>query len=121
MRTTHWLLLSFTVSFAVSLVAACGGNDNNNANKAQCNDGIDNDGDGLIDFPDDPCCTSETDNTENSQPSPQCSDGRDNDNDGKIDFPNDPGCTSPQQDTETDDCPSGPHRRARRPRVCAPA
>ena len=45
MRTTHWLLLSFTVSFAVSLVAGCGGTGNNNANKAQCNDGIDNDGD----------------------------------------------------------------------------
>ncbi len=109
MRTTRWLHLSFTVSLAVSLVAACGGTDNNNANKTQCNDGIDNDGDGLIDFPDDPGCTSETDTTENSLPSPQCSDGRDNDNDGKIDFPNDPGCTAANQDSETDDCPSGPH------------
>jgi len=105
MRTTRWLLLSLAVSF----VAACGGNDTNNATKTQCNDGVDNDGDGLVDFPDDPGCTSETDNTENSLPSPQCSDGRDNDGDGKIDFPNDPGCTSPQQDNETDDCPSGPH------------
>ncbi len=31
----------------------------------QCNDGIDNDGDTLIDFPADPGCTSETDTTEN--------------------------------------------------------
>ena len=105
MRTTRWLLLSLVVS----LVAGCGGTDNNNANKPQCSDGIDNDGDGLVDFPDDPGCISETDTTENSLPSPQCSDGRDNDNDGKIDFPNDPGCFAPQQDSETDDCPTGPN------------
>ena len=105
MRTTRWLLLSLVVS----LVAACGGTDNNNTNKTQCNDGIDNDGDGLIDFPDDPGCISLTDTTENSLPSAECSDGRDNDGDGKIDFPYDPGCFAPNQDTETDDCPDGPH------------
>ena len=33
---------------------------------AQCNDGLDNDGDGQIDFPADPQCTSLTDNTEGS-------------------------------------------------------
>ena len=105
MRTTRWLLLSLVVS----LVAACGGTDNNNTNKTQCNDGIDNDGDGLIDFPDDPGCISLTDDKESDPPSPQCADGRDNDGDGKIDFPYDPGCFAPNQDTETDDCPDGPH------------
>lgn len=38
----------------------------------ECNDGIDNDGDGLIDYPDDPGCTSIDDNTEDSdQPGPE--------------------------------------------------
>ncbi|CAN5343430.1 hypothetical protein BH11MYX1_BH11MYX1_50170 [soil metagenome] len=104
MRTTRWLVLSLVVSLA----AACGTTDNNNTIKKQCNDGIDNDGDGFVDFPDDPGCISETDDTENSLPSPQCADGRDNDGDGKVDFPNDPGCFAPQQDSETDDCPTGP-------------
>lgn len=34
-----------------------------------CSDGIDNDGDGLIDFPNDPGCTSSSDNDEFNQPS----------------------------------------------------
>ena len=33
-----------------------------------CEDGIDNDSDGLVDFPDDPGCTSETDDDEFNQP-----------------------------------------------------
>jgi hypothetical protein len=60
---------------------------------AQCRDGIDNDGDGLIDLGQDPGCFSPNDNTEQDSP-PQCSDGLDNDGDGLIDFPNDPGCDS---------------------------
>ena len=43
----------------------------------QCSDGIDNDGDGRIDFPADPGCTSASDNDEFNV-SPQCSDGIDN-------------------------------------------
>jgi hypothetical protein len=31
---------------------------------AECNDNVDNDGDGFVDFPNDPHCTSATDNTE---------------------------------------------------------
>lgn len=96
------------------LLTACGGGgDNNNktmtTDKPQCSDGIDNDGDGLIDFPDDPGCVGENDESEDSLPSPQCSDGRDNDGDGKTDFPEDPGCSSMHQDSETDDCPDGPN------------
>lgn len=102
---------------ALCLAAACGGGSDNNDHLVdaptvgthQCNDGIDNDGDGKIDFPDDPGCTSPTDDTEDSLPAPQCSDGRDNDGDGKVDYPDDPGCITPQQDDETDDCPSGPN------------
>jgi hypothetical protein len=54
-----------------------------------CNDGIDNDGDGNVDWnggplsePADPGCASETANIEN----PECDDGFDNDNDGTADL-----------------------------------
>ncbi len=47
-----------------------------------CNDGRDNDGDGLIDYPRDPGCAEPTAITEN----PSCDDGRDNDGDGLIDW-----------------------------------
>lgn len=57
----------------------------------ECNDTIDNDGDGLIDYPDDPSCDSPSDTTE-SPFSYQCNDTIDNDGDGWIDFPFDPQC-----------------------------
>jgi hypothetical protein len=60
--------------------------------ESPCSDGKDNDGDGKIDFPNDPGCTSASDVDETDVP--QCSDGVDNDGDGKIDFPDDPGCSS---------------------------
>jgi hypothetical protein len=83
-------------------------NNNNEANLAQCNDGRDNDGNGLVDFTPgrDPGCTSATDTTEaSSAPAPattQCSDTVDNDGDGKVDYPNDPGCTSRADTDEAD-------------------
>ena len=92
-----------------ALLAACGGGTDKPKGMTQCSDGVDNDSDGLVDFPDDPGCTSLEDDSEDSLPMPQCSDGRDNDGDGKIDFPDDPGCFAPQQDSETDDCPNGPN------------
>ena len=87
----------------------CGGTSNDKAGNPPCSDGVDNDRDGLIDFPDDPGCTSANGSNEAAAPSPQCSDGRDNDGDGKIDYPYDPGCLEPRQDSETDDCPDGPN------------
>ncbi len=72
---------------------------------AQCSDGIDNDNDGLIDFPDDPGCVDANDNDEFNAPPPpvaQCSDGIDNDNDGLIDFPDDPGCIDANDNDEAD-------------------
>jgi len=69
----------------------------------QCSDGIDNDGDGLIDFGQDPGCKSANDNKEkNKKPKPpkQCADGLDNDGDGLIDYPLDPGCSSSKDDKE---------------------
>ncbi len=65
----------------------------------QCADGIDNDGDGLIDFPDDPGCTDASDLDETDPP--QCSDGIDNDGDGTTDYPDDPKCSSFRDDDES--------------------
>ena len=48
----------------------------------ECSNGIDDDGDGLVDYPNDLGCRSATSTSE----SPQCQDGIDNDGDGKVDF-----------------------------------
>ncbi|MBA3397412.1 MAG: hypothetical protein H0T89_32600 [Deltaproteobacteria bacterium] len=103
MRPSRWLLVTLSL-----LVFACGGGSNNDGNTAACSDGIDNDDDGKIDFPDDPGCSDAADDTEETPAMPQCSDGRDNDGDGKTDYPNDPACFAPQGDDEVDDCPDGP-------------
>jgi hypothetical protein len=47
-----------------------------------CSNGIDDDGDGLVDFPDDPGCKSSVSTVEN----PPCQDGVDEDHDGFVDF-----------------------------------
>ncbi len=56
-----------------------------------CNDGIDDDGDGLVDHPADPGCGSPTSLLE----APACNDGVDNDGDGKIDLDGGPGGGTP--------------------------
>jgi hypothetical protein len=75
----------------------------------QCDDGVDNDGDGKIDYPNDPGCTSPTDNDETDTcptgaTCPVCSNGKDDDGDGKIDYPADPSCTSAAGTSEA--CPT---------------
>jgi formylglycine-generating enzyme required for sulfatase activity len=77
---------------------------------AQCDDGDDNDGDALIDYPNDPGCFGPTSDNEE----PKCQDGEDNDGDGKIDFdgglsalgyvaaPPDPQCTYGWQGREAE-------------------
>ncbi|MFM2357277.1 MAG: hypothetical protein RJA61_14 [Candidatus Parcubacteria bacterium] len=65
------------------------------ASTFQCNDGVDNDNDGQIDFGTDPGCSGATDDDEvngggssgppGGGPQPQCSDNRDNDGDGLVD------------------------------------
>ncbi|MEX0791172.1 MAG: hypothetical protein WD178_10395, partial [Actinomycetota bacterium] len=76
------------------------------ADVPECRDGIDNDGDGRIDFPADPQCKSLDDDSE----APECSNAKDDDGDGKIDR-DDPGCYhngrltgnyDPNDDTEAD-------------------
>ena len=77
----------------------------------ECSDGLDNDGDGLKDYPADPGCESDFDPREEALSTPHaCSDGLDNDSDGRIDFDSnhngrqdaqdDPGCSSASDDDE---------------------
>lgn len=61
-----------------------------------CSDGVSNDADGLIDYPNDPGCFAAGDDTEVED----CQDGIDNDKDGFIDFPADPQCTTPTKGRE---------------------
>jgi uncharacterized repeat protein (TIGR03806 family) len=68
-----------------------------------CNDGLDNDGDGLRDYPADPGCASRASATER----PTCDDGVDNDADGRIDSPHDLGCIAPSDHTEGASCSDG--------------
>jgi len=67
-----------------------------------CDDGVDNDGDGLTDFPADPGCASKSDESE-TDPLHVCDDGLDNDNDGRTDYPADPGCSSLADSSEGPD------------------
>ncbi len=77
--------------------------------KPVCSDGRDDDGDGKIDYPLDPGCTSPTDDTEADEcgttppgPScPKCANGLDDDGDGFIDYPADLECSSASQTTES--------------------
>ncbi len=76
---------------------------------AQCRDGIDNDGDGLVDYPDDPGCYDEYDDFEGDATT-ECQDGIDNDWDGYVDYPEDNGCYSSQDNSELNpgkDCDDG--------------
>lgn len=67
-----------------------------------CNDGVDNDGDGETDYPDDPGCEDADDSSELDQTGTyDCDDGVNNDYDSYVDL-DDPGCTGPSDTTETD-------------------
>jgi hypothetical protein len=65
-----------------------------------CYDGLDNDNDGKVDYPNDPGCESFSDNNE-TDILPQCSNGVDDDGDGKTDFPDDSGCIDADDDSES--------------------
>ncbi|NNL68007.1 MAG: hypothetical protein HKP30_17295 [Myxococcales bacterium] len=67
-----------------------------------CSDGLDNDGDGLIDFPADPGCSYPGFSLED----PQCQDGVDNDGDGLVDLA-DPGCAGVLSPSESPECNDG--------------
>jgi hypothetical protein len=69
----------------------------------ECSDGVDNDGDGLVDFRDDPGCLLPISPTE----SPACDDGEDNDGDGLVDYGEDPQCATPWLPHEQPPCGLG--------------
>lgn len=75
-----------------------------------CGDGLDDDADGLADFPDDPGCASASDLDERSPLLP-CDDGADNDGDGAADFlaagGGDLGCAVPSSPSESPQCQNG--------------
>ncbi|MEE2786921.1 MAG: hypothetical protein VX589_06245 [Myxococcota bacterium] len=104
---------------ALLFCAACGGSSDDEASRplsraadggtnfasdlrADCSDGLDNDGDGLIDVSQDPGCENAQDPSEVDEVRPQCADDVDNDGDGLIDFGPDPGCDDFQDNDETD-------------------
>jgi hypothetical protein len=65
---------------------------------AECNNGVDDDGDGLPGYPSDPGCANPTDTTElDDCPAgpmcPECGNDVDDDMDGFTDYPADPSCT----------------------------
>jgi hypothetical protein len=65
-----------------------------------CQDGLNNDSDGLVDAANDPGCTSPTDPRETNT-ARACDDGIDNDDDDQIDYPADPNCASPTGTSES--------------------
>ncbi len=67
---------------------------------SQCQDGVDNDGDGAVDLADFSCQNDASKNDE-SRPLSQCQDGIDNDNDGAVDLA-DLSCSGNQDNNEGD-------------------
>jgi len=82
------IVVALFIMFSMTIISAL--------HPTQCNDGIDNDNDGLTDYPQDDGCESSRGGTE----SPQCNDGIDNDLDGKIDYLQDDGCDNQYDSTE---------------------
>jgi hypothetical protein len=81
-----------------------------------CNDGLDNDGDGLVDVAQDPGCADALDASEKDDTGTYpCDDGEDNETvpDGYVDYredgSGDPGCKSPSYFTESPMCQDGRH------------
>jgi len=96
MSATRWPLI---VLLAVTACAKHSNNAGPDSSLPQCSDGIDNDGDGKIDYPDDPGCLApqqddETDDCPSGPNCPQCANGKDDDGNGLTDYPSDPGCTA---------------------------
>ncbi|MFA5940587.1 MAG: hypothetical protein WC809_14610 [Sinimarinibacterium sp.] len=97
------LLVASSLFFGLSACIGKGERDQGGNAPPQCTDQLDNDSDGLTDFPADPGCANATDTDETDPPpAPVCSDGLDNDGDGQADFPADPGCSATSDGDETD-------------------
>ena len=75
---------------------------------AQCLNGIDDDGNGRVDFPSDPGCSEPQDRDETPPDViPACANDEDDDGDGAVDYPLDFGCISAAGNDETDRCGQG--------------
>ena len=73
-----------------------------------CQDGADNDRDGLADWPLDPGCSSPSDDDEvDPAVLPACSNLQDDDGNGLTDYPQDPGCGGAGDDLEAPECGDG--------------
>ena len=68
--------------------------------RAQCDDLLDNDEDGLVDLLDLGCVNTEDDDEADPESIPACADGFDNDFDGSVDYPDDDDCLSAGAETE---------------------
>jgi glycerophosphoryl diester phosphodiesterase len=71
-----------------------------------CQDGLDDDGDGAVDWGGDPGCIAPLDDSER-QGGLVCDDGVDNDQDGQADFPADAGCQGTSAAREDPACHNG--------------
>jgi hypothetical protein len=72
----------------------------------ECDDGVDNDGDGLIDLADGGCQDAD-DLVEGAIDDPACGNGIDDDGDGLVDFPLDLGCRTETTANESPGCQDG--------------
>jgi hypothetical protein len=70
-----------------------------------CDDGVDNDSDGVTDYPAECGCASTADEDEDDPTPGACCDDVDNDGDGLTDYPADPGCGSAGGDVAEDGPP----------------
>jgi hypothetical protein len=73
--------------------------------KHECSDGVDNDGDGLVDYPNDPGCAtpdsdSELDDCPNGPNCPECGNHIDDNRNGKTDYPQETNCVAASSTTE---------------------
>jgi len=99
-----WLVLSVVLSaiLHVSIIYADTSSVSVTVFTGQCADGVDNDGDTLVDYPLDPGCSNSIDDDETDPVvTYQCNDGSDNDSDGKTDYPTDLGCDSTTDNSES--------------------
>lgn len=77
--------------------------------RPDCSDGLDVDGDGSVDHPDDPGCSAPSDASER-EATLVCDNGLDDDADSTIDHPADPGCADgedPSERTAARQCDNG--------------
>ena len=111
-----WTQASTQAFALLTLERALGGTDSAIDGQPDCGDGVDNDGDGLIDQRDPEClfaCTA------SEAEVPACMNGRDDDADGLIDLGSDPGCVVGRDLSESQACEPGVPVVELRPNVAA--